>query len=212
MKKIALVYSSKHGQTEKIARYMEAKLQERGYSTQLLEASGNFSLNSCVDAVICGSPVYAGKFRQPLLRWVQNHRKEMHDFPVGLFTVTLNAADKHQTARADDSRLLRELISQTGLHPSHVASFAGALKYRSYWWPTRWMMRRIAAKAGGDTDTSRDHEYTSWAQVDSFLSAFVSQKRASPFSTSQQAGESEAGLYAVPGPSLEQENQATLPA
>ena len=39
---------------------------------------------------------------------------------------------------------------------------AGALPYTRYGWIKRMMMRRIVAKAGGDTDTSRDYEYTDW--------------------------------------------------
>jgi menaquinone-dependent protoporphyrinogen oxidase len=33
-------------------------------------------------------------------------------------------------------------------------------------------MRRIVAKAGGDTDTSRDYEYTDWNQVRGFARDF----------------------------------------
>jgi menaquinone-dependent protoporphyrinogen oxidase len=29
-------------------------------------------------------------------------------------------------------------------------------------------MRRIACAEGGDTDTSRDHEYTDWQQVEAY--------------------------------------------
>jgi menaquinone-dependent protoporphyrinogen oxidase len=35
------------------------------------------------------------------------------------------------------------------------------------------MMRRIVAKAGGDTDTSRDYEYTDWADVRTFAEEFA---------------------------------------
>jgi len=34
-------------------------------------------------------------------------------------------------------------------------------------------MKRIARKSGGDTDTSRDYEYTDWAAVDDFAQRFV---------------------------------------
>lgn len=38
------------------------------------------------------------------------------------------------------------------------------------------MMKRIAAEATGDTDTSRDYEYTDWNEVEAFtddVAAFV---------------------------------------
>jgi menaquinone-dependent protoporphyrinogen oxidase len=34
-------------------------------------------------------------------------------------------------------------------------------------------MRRIAAKAGGDTDVSRDYEYTDWNDVRDFAVGFA---------------------------------------
>ncbi|HEY1905234.1 MAG TPA: hypothetical protein VGG91_04290 [Myxococcaceae bacterium] len=34
-------------------------------------------------------------------------------------------------------------------------------------------MRRIASREGGDTDTSRDYEYTDWAAVDRCAVEFV---------------------------------------
>ncbi len=33
-------------------------------------------------------------------------------------------------------------------------------------------MKRIAAKAGGDTDTTRDYEYTDWSAVNKFALDF----------------------------------------
>ncbi len=35
-------------------------------------------------------------------------------------------------------------------------------------------MRRIARKAGGDTDTSKDYEYTDWNDVRGFADRFSS--------------------------------------
>ena len=35
------------------------------------------------------------------------------------------------------------------------------------------MMRRIVAKAGGDTDTSRDYEYTDWEALRTFCEQFA---------------------------------------
>jgi menaquinone-dependent protoporphyrinogen oxidase len=34
-------------------------------------------------------------------------------------------------------------------------------------------MARIAKRAGGGTDTSRDDEYTDWDEVESFAAAFA---------------------------------------
>ena len=41
-----------------------------------------------------------------------------------------------------------------------AATFAGALRYRDYGLLKRLMMKWIARQEGGDTDTSRNYEYT----------------------------------------------------
>ncbi len=48
---------------------------------------------------------------------------------------------------------------------AYIEMIAGALKYTQYNWFIRWVMKGIARKEGGSTDTSRDHEYTDWRQV-----------------------------------------------
>ena len=49
---------------------------------------------------------------------------------------------------------------------------AGALEYSKYNPLKRWIMKRIAAKAGGGTDTSRDYDYTDWDDLQQFAEAF----------------------------------------
>ena len=44
--------------------------------------------------------------------------------------------------------------------------------YTRYNWFIRRVMKRIAAKAGGDTDTTRDHEYTDWQDLRRFTEQF----------------------------------------
>jgi len=44
--------------------------------------------------------------------------------------------------------------------------------YSRYGFLKRMMLRAIAKREGGDTDTSKDHVYTDWGQVASFATAF----------------------------------------
>ena len=66
------------------------------------------------------------------------------------------------------TRLVQQFIDATGLDPEMVGLFAGALAYTRYGWLKRAVMKRIVASEGGNTDTSRDHEYTDWDAVDDF--------------------------------------------
>ena len=62
-------------------------------------------------------------------------------------------------------------LGDTGWTPNAKQIFAGALPYRKYGWFTRMLMKRIVKKGGGDTDTSRNYEYTDWNVVNEFASS-----------------------------------------
>jgi menaquinone-dependent protoporphyrinogen oxidase len=59
-------------------------------------------------------------------------------------------------------------------------SVAGALSYTHYNFPTRFMMRRIAKRAGMPLDTKCDHEFTDWAKLDRVVGEFVLALSATP--------------------------------
>ncbi len=50
---------------------------------------------------------------------------------------------------------------------------AGAVPYTQYNWLKKWVMKRVVAKAGGDTDTTRDYEYTDWDDLRAFAREFA---------------------------------------
>ena len=50
---------------------------------------------------------------------------------------------------------------------------AGAINYTRYNPLLRWYMKRASKLNGGSTDTSRDHEYTDWTQVERLANEFV---------------------------------------
>jgi menaquinone-dependent protoporphyrinogen oxidase len=61
-------------------------------------------------------------------------------------------------------------VQETGWRPARVLPVAGALAYSQYNFIVRFVMKRIARKAGAPTDTSRDYEFTDWATLDRFIS------------------------------------------
>ncbi len=80
----------------------------------------------------------------------------------------------------DDPKVRRELdeivqhfLERTGWEPSRVKIVAGALPYSRYNWITKWVMRRIARKAGRETDPHQDYEYTDWEDLRRFAAEFA---------------------------------------
>src|SRR5215467_13612460 len=64
-------------------------------------------------------------------------------------------------------------FDQTSWHPNRVKPVAGALLYTKYNFIVRFIMKRIAKKAGAATDTSRDYEYTDWLSLNRFIDEFA---------------------------------------
>jgi menaquinone-dependent protoporphyrinogen oxidase len=71
-------------------------------------------------------------------------------------------------------------LHETGWFPSMVRLTAGALTYSRYGPVRRWIMKRIARKAGGGTDTSRDYEYTDWAKLREDVVVFLARAVPAP--------------------------------
>ena len=76
---------------------------------------------------------------------------------------------KPQAAR----RYVDTFLRQVGWQPQQTATFGGALQYSKYGALKRLVMILFVGLAGGDTDTSRDYEYTDWDAVDRFIHAFA---------------------------------------
>lgn len=81
--------------------------------------------------------------------------------------------EKREAASADVHRMIDEFLELTGWQPGKIQAVAGALLYTKYNFFLRLLMKRIAKAAGGDTDTSRDHEYTDWKALDHFVEEFL---------------------------------------
>jgi menaquinone-dependent protoporphyrinogen oxidase len=74
--------------------------------------------------------------------------------------------------------LLDKFFRKTGWRPKHVKPVAGALLYTKYNPLIRFVMKQIVKRAGGDTDTSRDYEYTDWVALDRFVGEFAGEIKA----------------------------------
>jgi menaquinone-dependent protoporphyrinogen oxidase len=78
--------------------------------------------------------------------------------------------DPKVTAELD--AIVHRFLDPIGWQPTIIKPVAGALLYTKYNIFMRWIMKRIARKAGGDTDTSRDYDYTDWNDLRMFADEF----------------------------------------
>ena len=75
---------------------------------------------------------------------------------------------------------MKRFIRRTGWTPATFREIAGALRYTRYGWLKRRIMRRIVARVGGDTDASRNYEYTDWNDLRAFTVLFDARLRPAP--------------------------------
>lgn len=169
MPRILLLYSTFDGQTRRIAERMAEVLQYVGNETTLLpaETSGACAEIARHDAIVVGAAIRYGHHAPTLVRFVKSHSAALAARPNAFFSVCLSAGGPGAKP-AEARRYVEDFVLATGWHPGATASFAGALRYSHYNPLIRLLMRLIVRMAGGETDTSRDYEYTDWAAVERF--------------------------------------------
>ena len=172
MARLLIVYATSEGHTRKIAGRIAEIARGLGHAAEVVDSAATPGLARPhgYDAVVVAGSVHAGKHQASLARFVRRSLAELSRLPTVFFSVSLSAtgSDLPGARKCADA-----FLHETGWFPSMVRLTAGALMYTRYGFVTRWLMRRIARKAGGDTDTSRDYEYTDWAKLRADVEAFL---------------------------------------
>jgi menaquinone-dependent protoporphyrinogen oxidase len=170
--RILVVYGTTDGQTRKIASAIGNALRSDGCEVDVVDAAAKSPDVDAYAGVIVAASVHAGGYQRPVLRWVAGHVDALDRRPNAFVSVCLGVLEHNPKTDAALAGIRNAFFSMTGWQPSECKVVGGALKYRRYNWLKRWAMRRIVAKGGGDTDTSRDYEYTDWDDVKAFAHAF----------------------------------------
>ena len=173
--RVLVIYGTSYGQTQKIAVRIGATLQRRGFAVELCNAARTPPAFPVEDyaAVVVGCSIIAKGHQPAIERFVREHLSTLNRVPSAFFQVSASAGSEDERGRAAAQRLLDEFVTSHEWTPILSASIAGAINYTRYNFLLRWYMKRASAKHGGTTDTSRDHEYTDWAQVDRFALAIA---------------------------------------
>lgn len=175
MSKILVVYGTTTGHTVKIAAALEETLRAEGCEVTVANASGPAAAVApdAYDGVIVAASVHVGGYQRGVKRWVRRHAAALNARPTAFLSVCLGVLEQNPETQREVLAIMDRFLDRAGWHPAVQQPVAGALPYTRYGWLTRWMMRRIVAKAGGDTDTSRDYEYTDWEALRVFAHSFA---------------------------------------
>ena len=173
MSRVLILYGTTDGHTRWIADAIARALQLGGLQADVIEAGTRDPLMSQYAAVIVAASVHAGKYQPAVLQWATRHAAELNAMPSAFISVSLGILQKTDPkVMAEIESIAQRFAATTGWRPTTIKHVAGALLYTRYNFVKRWIMKRIVARAGGDTDTSKDYDYTDWNEVRAFADEF----------------------------------------
>lgn len=163
-----LIYSTHDGQTLKVCQHLEASLQAKGELIDLKSLADCTSLDwNKYSKVIIGASIRYGHLNKALYGFIKQYQAELEQRKNGFFCVNLTAR-KPEKNTPETNMYMKKFLELSPWQPQMQAVFAGALLYSKYGFFDKFMIRLIMKMTGGETDTSKDIEYTDWAKVDVF--------------------------------------------
>jgi menaquinone-dependent protoporphyrinogen oxidase len=180
----AIFYATREGHTRRIAEHIAAELRATYVDVDVYDVNRPTSpigWSRYIAACVAAS-VHAGHHEPEMVAFVKRHREDLARLGAVFLSVTLSEAgaedpkapnERRAQAAADAQRMIDVFIEETGWRPARALPVAGALAYSRYNFIVKFVMKRIARKAGAPTDTSRDYEFTDWAALDRFVREMI---------------------------------------
>lgn len=170
--KALILFSSRDGQTREIAAYIANQIKEQ-QECDVLNILHASSVNwGEYDRVLIGASIRYGHFHPAVTKFVKLHLLQIRERASGFFSVNLTAR-KPEKRTPQTNAYTRKFLLQSPWEPDCCAVFAGALRYPRYGFFDRIMIQLIMRMTGGETDASKEVEYTDWAQVERFAHEFA---------------------------------------
>jgi menaquinone-dependent protoporphyrinogen oxidase len=168
--KLLIVYGTTEGQTRKICQFLKEEAEKLHHTVDLCDATEHpFTPSTNFDAIIIGASVHMHKYQSAIEHYVKDHLTMLNKIPSAFVSVSLTAASDDEVSWHELEAVTEDFLDHTGWKPGHVTQVAGALRYTKYDFFKKFIVRLIAKKAGRNTDTSQDYEYTDWNKVKGFL-------------------------------------------
>jgi menaquinone-dependent protoporphyrinogen oxidase len=172
MNRILVLYETGEGQTRKIANTIGDTIRADGLDADVIQAGHMDPDPGQYAGIIVAASVHAGGYQKPIGQWLRAHAGQLDHTPTAFVSVCLSILSKNEAGRKEAEAIPQRFVDGMHWHPTTIKIVAGALLYTQYNFFVRWIMKRIVASAGGDTDTSRDYEYTDWNDVRAFAIEF----------------------------------------
>ncbi|WP_066567134.1 menaquinone-dependent protoporphyrinogen IX dehydrogenase [Snodgrassella sp. CFCC 13594] len=172
---ILLMYSSRFGQTQKIAQILESEWSRSGALVTLVdleEAEKKQIDPAAFDTIVIGASIRYGHYAPVLQHWVDNHIDTLNSTPSAFFSVSILANKPHRNTPETHS-YTRKFFEKSAWRPQHIGIFAGELDYRKYHLLDRYLMKFVMWLNKGETDFKAHIEFTDWEKVRHFGQAVL---------------------------------------
>ena len=171
--KTLILFSTRDGQTREIASYLASELKELGVYADVVNLNRTPEIEwAKYDRVVIGASIRYGHFHPALESFVKKHLQTLNILPSAFYSVNL-VARKPEKSSPQTNSYTRKFLLSSPWKPDHCAVFAGALRYPRYRWFDRVMIQFIMRMTGGETDASKEVEYTDWNKVALFAQDFA---------------------------------------
>lgn len=172
MQKALFLYSSREGQTLKIINYIRDELPELDCEVVDLHQAEHIDLLA-YDRILIGASIRYGHLNKKLYQFIEQHKAELQTAKSAFFCVNLTARKKDQGKDTPQGSVyIKTFLNKSPWQPTLIGVFAGALYYPRYRFFDKIMIRFIMSLTGGETDTSKEVEYTNWKKVSIFSQKF----------------------------------------
>ncbi|MCL9777039.1 menaquinone-dependent protoporphyrinogen IX dehydrogenase [Vibrio methylphosphonaticus] len=172
MAKVLYLYSTREGQTQKIIERIAAQCSDSEADLVDLNTVGDIDLSN-YERVLIGASIRYGHLNKKLYQFIDRHRKQLDQSRVAFFCVNLTARKEDQGKDTPEgSAYIKTFLKKSPWQPSLIGVFAGALYYPRYNVFDRFMIKFIMKMTGGETDTTKEVEYTNWDKVTLFAEKF----------------------------------------
>ena len=182
MRAVPVFFATTEGQTRRITEYLVLALHQRGLDAEAIDLASPQAASvdwTRVQGALLGASLHFGKHQKEARAFVRANRDQLNARPTAFFSVSLAIASSNPADVEAARKIARDFADELGWRPSPVVCLAGRLAYTKYGWLTRLIMRRISAREGGPTDTSRDWELTRWGEVDHLADEMAARIRGS---------------------------------
>ena len=166
--KVLIVYGTSENHTKKVALFVEKILIKGRHDVVTSNSAIKPIAPDNFDFIIIACSVHFGKYKPAIQNYISQHVTVLNNKPSAFYSVSLAAIASSNADQREAEMYMADVLNKTKWKPMFSIHIEGALKYSSYHFFKRILMKSIAKKKGLPTNIKVDHEFTNWEKIDQF--------------------------------------------